>query len=117
MKVEITGHGYDVDEKMRTLIGKKLQKLNKYFEPQILCKLILSQEKTSYVMAANIFADQVIRAEASSANMYDNIDLLIPKITRQVRKRQTIAGKAKDGTTPKILFNNDLKEAQESEKK
>lgn len=114
MKVEITGDNYEVDEKMKTLILKKLQKVNKYFGADTVCKLILKQEKTACVMAINIFADKVIRAEAQSANMYDNIDLLIPKVTRQFRKQHTKDEKIKDGTLPKILFNNDLKEAQES---
>ena len=114
MKIEITGDGYEVDERIRTLINKKLQRLNKIFDKDTVCKLILKQEKTSYVMSVNIFADKVIRAEASSANMYDNIDLLIPKVTRQYRKEHTkTVAKAKDGAIPKKLFNNDLKDAQD----
>lgn len=110
MKIEFAGDGFEVDEKMKTLFAKKLKKLEKFFDADTVCKLILRQEKTSYVMAINIFAENVIRAEAESANMYDNIDLIIPKVTRQVRKQQTKAENAKDGTIPKILFNNDLKE-------
>ena len=115
MKIEYVGDGYEVEEKMKTLIAKKLKKLDKYFEPQTLCKLSLRQEKTSYVMVANIFAAPAIRAEAESTNMYDNIDLIIPKITRQLRKEQTKVQKARAGTIPKILFNNDLKDAQSAE--
>ena len=113
MKIEITGDGYEADERMRTLITKKLTRLNKYFDKDAVCKLLLKQEKTSNVMSVTIFGDKVIRAEASSANMYDNIDLLIPKITRQYRKDHTKGEKIKDGTIPKILFNNDLKEASD----
>jgi len=113
MKIEITCDGYEADERIRTLINKKLQRLNKYFDKDTVCKLILKQEKTSYAMSVGIFADKVIRAEASSANMFDNIDLLIPKITRQYRKDHTKAEKLKDGTIPKKLFSNDLKDAQE----
>ena len=115
MRIEFTSDGYEIEERIKTLIAKKLKKLDKYFEPQTLCKIILRQEKTSYAMAVNIFAEKVIRAEAVSSNMYDNIDLVIPKITRQYRKEHTKAQKVKDGTIPKILFNNDLKGAQEDE--
>ena len=113
MKIEITGDGYEVDERIRTLINKKLQRLNKIFDNDTVCKLVLKQEKTSFVMSINIFADKVIRAEAASANMYDNIDLLIPKITRQYRKEHTKTNRAKGGAIQKKLFNNDLKDAQE----
>ena len=114
MKIEITGCGYEADERMKTLITKKLQRLNKYFDKDTVCKLILKQEKTSFIMSASIFAGKVIRAEAESANMFDNIDLLIPKITRQYRKDQTKTAKVKEGTIPKKLFNNDLKDAQDN---
>ena len=115
MKIEITSDGYEADERIKTLINKKLQRLNKVFDKDTVCKLTLKQEKTSYIMSINIFADKIIRAEAESANMYDNIDLLIPKVTRQYRKEQTkTVAKAKTGTIPKKLFNNDLKDAQEN---
>ena len=114
MKIEINGDGYEFDEKIKTLITKKLQKLNKYFEPDTLCKLTLKQEKTSYVMVINIFGDKTIRAEAESMNMYDNIDLIIPKVTRQVRKQRNKIDKIKDGAIPKELFRKDLEDAAES---
>ena len=111
MKIEFTSDGYETEERIKTLITKKLKKLDRYFEPQTVCKIILRQEKSSYAMAVNIFGEKTIRAEAVSANMFDNIDLVIPKITRQYRKEHTKTQKLKDGTVPKILFNNDLKEA------
>ncbi len=115
MKIDVIGDGYEVDEKLKTLILKKLQRLNKYFEPSAVCKLILRQEKTAYVMSVNIFGEKQVRAEAQSMNMYDNIDIIIPKITRQIRKQQGKIESIKDGTIPKILFNNDLKDAAESD--
>jgi len=108
MIIEIAGDGYEIGEKIKTLIHKKFQRLKKYTEENTVCKVILRQEKTSYAMAVNVFADTNVRAEVTSQNMYDNIDLIMPKLTGQFRKIQTKSERGKDGAIPKLLFNNDL---------
>lgn len=107
MRIEIIGKNYVVGEKLKNIIEKKCEKLDRYFnnsnktesnlssyieKDNAVIKFICSQEKNRerYTMEATIyFGDRIIRAEETSDNMYNNIDLVIPKLERQVRKYRT----------------------------
>lgn len=107
MRIEIIGKNYVVGEKLKNIIEKKCEKLDRYFsnsnktesklssyieKDNAVIKFICSQEKNKerYTMEATIyFGDRIIRAEETSDNMYNNIDLVIPKLERQVRKYRT----------------------------
>lgn len=89
MKIEIMNHGYNLDDKLKTLLLKKLKRLDKYFGAETAARLNLSQQGGNYIMEITIFAEKTVRAEASGADMNANIDLLIPRIKRQFRKEHT----------------------------
>ena len=86
MILEIIGHGYEADERIKTLINKKITRLNKIFDKDTRGKMTLKQEGSDCIMQITVFADTVIHAEAVSKNMYDNIDLLLPRIKKQIKK-------------------------------
>ena len=44
-------------------------------------------------ITVNFGGGKIMRAEVVSDNMYDNIDLVLPKLERQVRKYRTKLGK------------------------
>lgn len=92
MKMEIVSRNYKEANRLSEIVEKKLSKLDKYFGDQdVLCKIHLTtvgQDK--YTMEITIRHDgKMLRAEVTSGNMYDNIDLLIPKLERQIRKFRT----------------------------
>ena len=89
MKTEIIGREYTVDDKMKTLLEKKLKRLDKLFGDDANARLVLTQQHGEYAMEFTVVDGHSIRAEAKSMNMNDNIDKLIPKITRQFRKQHT----------------------------
>ena len=89
MKIEITGREYRIDDKLKTLLLKKLKRLDKLFGEETPARHVLSQTSSGYVMEFTVFGEKTIRAEAVSADMYGNIDILIPRIKRQFRKEQT----------------------------
>ena len=96
MKIEITGREYRVDEKLKTLLLKKLKRLDKLFGPETPARLVLSQTTDEYIMEFTVFGEKTIRAEAVSKSMYDNIDILIPRVKRQFRKEHTREIAARD---------------------
>lgn len=116
MKVEFVGRDYYIDEKLKTLLLKKLKKLDRLFGDEVKAKLTLSQDSTDYYMEITIAAAKPIRAEVKSQNMYDNIDLLIPKVTRQFRKAHTEENPQKrEAAVEKAEFNKSLEEAAGAE--
>ncbi len=116
MRIEIIGRNYNPPERLKTVIEKKTEKLNRYFanggeesklssfiDKDAVAKFVCSQEKTRerFTLEATIyFGDRMIRAEETSDNIYDNIDVVIPKLERQMRKLRTKIEKTIKDRTP-----------------
>lgn len=89
MKVEIVQKNYDSSDKLSDLIIKKTSKLSKYFDENAVIKVLLKKEKDIYKMEITaMFNGSFIRSEINGENMYDNIDILLPKIEKQVIKNK-----------------------------
>lgn len=96
MIVELIARNYKPTNGLKEIINKKFSKLDKYFDDSIRCKVILKElNGEKCVMEAKIILDKsrVICAKQISQHMYDNIDLIIPKIEGQIRKLKTIHAK------------------------
>ncbi len=88
MRIELISKGYNEGNRLVSVIEKKLSKFDKYFHDEATAKIKLSTVgKDKYTMEVTIInGGQLVRSEVTSANMYDNIDLLIPKLERQIAK-------------------------------
>ena len=94
--IEIIAKNYKLGEKLKDIIEKKLEKFARYFEDDATAKVILreiNQDKDAMEITVNFGGGKIMRAEVVSDNMYDNIDLVLPKLERQVRKYRTKLGK------------------------
>jgi putative sigma-54 modulation protein len=78
-----------MSDKLREIILKKTNRLSKYFDENAVVKVLLKREKDIYKMeiTAN-FNGSFIRSEVNGENMYDNIDILLPKIEKQIIKNK-----------------------------
>lgn len=132
MRIEIIGRNYNPPERLKTVIEKKAEKLNRYFtnngeesklssfiDKDAVAKFVCSQEKNRerFTLEATIyFGDKMIRAEETSDNIYDNIDVVIPKLERQMRKVRTKIEKSiKDRTeipAPDLFSDEPLPEPE-----
>ena len=89
MNLNITGHHIEVTPAIRDYVTGKLDKVIRHFDHVTSTHVILSVEKlqqkaevTLHVKGKDIFAD------ASDADLYAAIDLLIDKLDRQVVKHK-----------------------------
>jgi len=88
MLFEIISKG-NVSDKLRDIIEKKISKLDKYFEDDAECKVVLKQEgKYCKTEVSIIYKGSLIRAEVSGENFYDNVDDVLPKIEKQIYKQK-----------------------------
>ena len=90
MKIEITAKNYRVNEELEKIITKKVSKLDKYFDDDAKCKVYLKKENRT--CKTEITAEHkgvTVRAEASGENFYDVIDIVLPKIERQIHKHRS----------------------------
>jgi putative sigma-54 modulation protein len=91
MRVEIVGKHYSVSNKLEDIIYKKVEKqLARYFKDSDTARIVCKEDHGMFIMELTIaLGDSIIRAEVASDNMYGNIDLVVPKVERQMRKYRT----------------------------
>ena len=74
-------------EKLKDIIEKKVEKLDKYFNDDAVAKVMCKMEGNTAKLELSVRSKGLFyRAEVSSDNMYDNIDLALPKVERQIIK-------------------------------
>lgn len=91
MRIEIIGRDYSVAERLREVVTRKLEKLDKYFDDDAQAKVVCRKEKGDRMtMEITVsFGGRLVRSEYVSDNMYDNVDVILPKIERQIQKHRT----------------------------
>ena len=97
MKIEILGKKYKVNERLKSLIEDKIERLSKYFGADATAKVVCVEQNKMKKMEVTITNKGLLyRSEVTSDNMYENIDLALPKIERQiVRANEKLKDKKK----------------------
>ena len=111
MRIEIIGRDYNVAERLTEVVQKKLAKFDKFFDDEAQAKVVCRKEgEDRLTMEITItFGGRIIRSECTSENMYDNVDVVIPKIERQVEKhRAKLARKLRPDAFDAIDFPEEI---------
>lgn len=88
MKIELVSKNYNEGSRLVGVIEKKLGKLDKYFsgDADALIKLsTVGNDKFTMEITVR-FGGYIARAEVTGSNMYDNIDLILPKLEKQIAR-------------------------------
>ena len=115
VKYSIRGENLEVTEAIRDYVVSKLEKIEKYFQPEqeldARVNLKVYREKTAKVEVTIPLGSITLRAEDISQDMYGSIDLVTDKIERQIRKNKTkIERKNKNKVAASQLFTDALVE-------
>lgn len=87
MNIQISSKNYTVSSKLRDIIDKKVARLGRYFGDTAEVKVFCRREKDLYKLEVTIRDNGLLlRSEVTGDNMYQNIDLALPKIEKQVIK-------------------------------
>lgn len=88
MIIELVSKNYNEGNRLVNVIEKKLSRLDKYFSGDAEALVKLSTVGTEkYTMEITVrFGGYIARAEVTSQNMYDNIDLVLPKLEKQIAR-------------------------------
>lgn len=106
MIINFTGKNMDVTEALRNVTEKKMGKLDKYFQKDIVGNVTFSSEKNRKIIEVTInLPGTIIRAEESSDDMYASIDRAVDVLQRQIRKHKTKLQKRYKNTET-IRFEN-----------
>jgi putative sigma-54 modulation protein len=92
MKYNIRGQRMEVTEALRDYVGKKLSRLERYFEapPQSDVQVTLAVTKGQHAIEVSIpLPGVMLRAEEKRDDMYASVDFVVDKLERQIRKHKT----------------------------
>lgn len=90
MKIIISGKNMEITSALKNIVEKKLQRLDRYFNPELKMHATLSVTKNRQTIEVTIpFGDVFLRAEESTDDMYASIDAVVDKMERQIRKQKT----------------------------
>ncbi|MDR0461855.1 MAG: ribosome-associated translation inhibitor RaiA [Christensenellaceae bacterium] len=116
LNITIHERNYKVSDKLRDLVEKKLEKIQKYFDEKtsfiMVCASVSGTERMELTITSK---GHSFRAQADSRNMYSNIDIVLGKIERQVvrnkeklrtvLRHESINEKTLSYTKPKEIWN------------
>ena len=87
MNIIITSKNLTTSEHLKERIESKFEKLNKYFQEDIIANITVSIEKGRQKMEATINANGTIfRAEDTSNDIYSSIDKVVDRLASQISK-------------------------------
>lgn len=86
MKIEIVSKdGYKVSARLEKIIKEKLERLSKYFDSdaaaRVVCRKVAKQDKLEITITSK---GSLFRSEVMTDSMYDNIDIALPKLEKQI---------------------------------
>ena len=87
MKINYISKNYKISDRFKEIIEKKLAKLEKHFNKNYDVKVNCIEQNDVHKLEVSINADGMFfRSEVVSDNMFNNIDLALPKVERQIVK-------------------------------
>ena len=118
MKFKIIGRRYDVTDKIRDYVEKKLGKLDKFFKDESEARVVIGTIKDNDYIEATIYAaGMMYRAEASDKEILAAIDKIVDVIERQIRKNKTRLNRNVKDNIKEFNFDFDIKEEEEPKEK
>jgi len=118
MNIKYVTKNYKTTDKFKEILEKKISKLEKYFNEDVDIKVNLGKEGKLYKMEVTINSKGAFfRSEVLSDNMYNNIDLALPRIERQVVKHgdKFLTKLKKDAfLSPELMFLDEKPEVKSS---
>ncbi len=89
MRIEFLTKNYNPSDKLKDVITKKIDRLDKFFEEDMKVKVMLKEANDVKTLELTMVQDgKVLRSEVSSDNMYNNIDDALPKLEKQIIKHR-----------------------------
>ena len=115
MKITILLRHVVIDEKTKTIIEKKIAKLDKFFDAEQEALVTLRKAGETEILELTINASGMIfRSEVKSESYLHAIDIAVDVIERQIRKNKTrLAKKIRSTAFDKTAISEELPEDEE----
>lgn len=92
MKTTFVEKKYKISKRFKDIMTEKLSRLDKYFGEGAVARVVCTKQNKREKLEVNITNKGLLyRSEVSGLNMYENIDLALPKLEKQiVRNREKL---------------------------
>ncbi|MBP3619381.1 MAG: ribosome-associated translation inhibitor RaiA [Clostridia bacterium] len=113
MKITFVEKNYKIGNRFKDVMTEKLSKLDRYFGEDATARVVASEQNKMEKLEVTITNKGVLyRSEVKSDNNYNNIDLALPKLEKQiVRSREKLTQSKR--TAPKSVGFEFLEEMPE----
>ena len=113
MKIIITGRQIDVDEDLKSIITKKVSRLDKFFSDDAVAYVTLAREKSAERLELTVSTGGTLfRAEQSEKTFRDALDTDMDIIERQIRKNKTrLSRRLREGALKTLDVSGETKAA------
>ncbi|MCL2375015.1 MAG: ribosome-associated translation inhibitor RaiA [Firmicutes bacterium] len=97
MRIEFVSKNFVARDRLKNIVEEKAARLARYFSDDVILKVMLKATGDIHTMELTIIEGGVVmRSEYSSSNMYENIDVALPKLEKQIVKyRKKLSAKSK----------------------
>ncbi len=113
MKITFVEKNYKMGNRFKDVMTEKLAKLDKYFGEDAAARVVASEQNKVEKLEVTITNKGVLyRSEVKSDNNYNNIDLALPKLEKQIVRSREKLTKSKR-TAPKNVGFEFLEEMPE----
>jgi putative sigma-54 modulation protein len=119
MQIELTGTNVEIDDALRELVSRRLDKIGRQVSELAVCEVILAQERNPSIKASQkaeailVLKGATLNAKASAAEMSAALSEVAEDLQRQVVKlRDKRIGKQREGA-PSIRHLETVAEAPE----
>ena len=90
MKYNVICRKVELSDSRKEKLLAKLKKLDKFFDEDLECKVLVSEQKTEIVMEITIINKGfILRAEARNKDLISAADECLSNLDRQIRKHKT----------------------------
>ncbi|MDR1001909.1 MAG: ribosome-associated translation inhibitor RaiA [Oscillospiraceae bacterium] len=101
MKITITGRKVNLRDSFKERVNKKLAKFDKFFGDDAEANVTVTLEKNRYSIELTIRSNSYIyRVEHTSVDLDEALDIIVEKISRQIRKNKTKIERRHRAATP-----------------
>ena len=99
MHTSVTFKNFDSSENLKSYVGDKLDRFDKYLYNPAEAKVVLSVEKFRHMAEINIIGDRLsIHGKEVTDDMYSTIDMVLDKLEKQIKKNKQKNRKHRSGS-------------------
>jgi len=89
MQVSVTFKNLDPSDPLKSYIGEKLNRFDKYLHNPAEANVVLSVEKFRHIAEVNIIGDRLnINGREETTDMYSAIDMVLDKLEKQIKRNK-----------------------------